>query len=278
MTILGNIGSAVKVARQAQTSVRDFQSVGHQIKAKLNQAKRDPMSFLSDLARGDMFGSGGDINPFDAIHKRGDAVQNWTWYCELPTLNATPLAPASVNLPWYYVPGVSAPLKSINAASINRSGGQRHYAENFSVDDLTLTLFMDDTNAALDYANAWQARVLALGDGRPSSRGMWGLPGQYKKEVKIHITTPDHKNLVTLVYVGCWLSSMTALDLTGDSSAPVALQVTLKVDDMYIEVTESVNEAGFPFLGTTGFNLGSLSFKNLPNLGGLKSAISKFPF
>lgn len=277
-SLLDVLASATNGIAQANSSIRDIRSVGNQIENKINQAKRDPLSFISDLVRGQAFGTSDLANPIVGINSRGDAIQNWCWYCELPTLTETPLMPANVDLPWYYVPQASIPYRNIASSQTSRSGGQRNYPDSYSVDDLTLTLFMDDTNAAMDYANSWIGRVLSPDD--PSivtNRGLWGLPGHYKKEVKIHILTPAKDRLLTIKYVGCWPVTINQQELSSDSSSTLVAQIQLKVDDVYVEISDGLDQssARFPFLGTTGFSLGSLSFKNLPNFQKLASRFPK---
>lgn len=279
LSILKPISKVVGAVQTAQGTINNIKSVGRQVEGRFNQAKNDPFGFIQDLVRGETYGTSSSFDPFVGMNQRGDAIQNWSWYCELPELGPTPLVNGIDTLPWYYVPAATMPFRNITSAQINRLGGQRNYPENYSVDDLTLTFFVDTSNAAFKYATGWTGRVLGGGDPKVvGNRGMWGLPGHYKRDIKIHITSADRTRLLTATYTGCWPTNINQISLESNSSEQVQMQVTFKVDDVHVTIVDGtgMDDARFPFLGTQGFSLGSISFKNLPQFGKIASSFSKF--
>lgn len=211
-------------------------------------------------------------NSFAGMQNRQDALQNWCWYCLLPSIsnaNAPSISgfsplngvlSPSVSLPWYYVQTSNLPQRVVTADSVNMNGHPVHFPESYSVPNLTLGLFMDSSNKAHQWLKAWQGQI--LGDADPTSamnQGMWGLPAQYKKTINIVLLDVKKKQMLNVRYINCWPSDPSALDLVSGAAEALVQNVTFMVED--IEVTVS-NDKGFidNLLDTAkGYAMGALS-------------------
>jgi len=187
-------------------------------------------------------------NDFSGINARGDAVQNWCWYCVPPALYRTDdisfeditissLAAPLIWLPWYYVTAAELPSRTIQETTIQRNGHAKHYPESYSVDDLTLTLFIDSKNVARQWLRSWEHLVLTVDNPRnPTNQGRWGLPYQYKKDISFVIHSVRNKRLLHYKYVGCWPKSVSPMAMASGSSEAVTIDVTFAVEDVRISV------------------------------------------
>ena len=137
--ILGDGKSALQVGGNSITAAAQAAASGD-IMGAIGILQNTPGDMINSI------GSGGGTDYGDtgrAINARGDAVQNWCWYCIMPSLtdgNAISLfsMKPSVALPWYYVQKMNLPLRSFQVESISRNGYQAHYPESYSVNDLQL--------------------------------------------------------------------------------------------------------------------------------------------
>ena len=111
-------------------------------------------------------------NDFAGINARGDALQNWCWYCVPPAIYNTDdlnldelsigsLAAPLVWLPWYYVQSATIPDREIEVRTIQRNGHAMHFPKSYSVGDLTLTLFLDSKNVARQWLRSWSHLVVS---------------------------------------------------------------------------------------------------------------------
>lgn len=206
---------------------------------------------------------------FAGMQARGDALQNWCWYCLLPSipsanapslsLNTGPVG-SLVSLPWYYVQTSNLPQRVINADSTSMNGHQVHLPDSYAVPNLNLGLFMDSKNLAHRWLKAWQGQI--LGDADPTyagNQGMWGLPANYKKTINIVVVDVKKKEMLTVRYINCWPQDPSALDLVSGAAEALVQQVSFMVEDVQITVS---NDKGLidNLLDTAqGYALGALS-------------------
>jgi hypothetical protein len=190
------------------------------------------------------------------MNARGDALQNWCWYCVPPAIYNTDaididditissLAAPLVWLPWYYVQAATIPDRTIQAASIQRNGHAMHFPESYSVDDLTLTLFLDSKNVARQWLRSWSHLVLSVDNPRnPANQGRWGLPYQYKRDISFVVHSVRNKRVLHFKYIGCWPKSTGGLALASGSSEALTCDVTFAVEDVRVSVgNESMIES-----------------------------------
>ena len=175
---------------------------------------------------------------FAGIHSRGDALQNWSWYALLPTVEAGGIV---TDLPWYYAQTANLPMRSIQTDSAPMNGHPVHFPESYSVDQLQIGLFMDDTNKSQHWLKAWQSLVLGTGD--PSlaqNQGMWGLPASYKKDINLAILSPRKDVAINVKYVNCWPILPSNPDLVSGSGEAMLQTVSFMVEDVYISLFNTV--------------------------------------
>jgi hypothetical protein len=198
MTITSIIAQAKK---QVQVSVQQ---------ASLGNVSRSVQG-LTDIPAQALrnFGATGGValgDAFAGINARGDAVQNWCWYCLLPSmendsaLSFGGISPA-ISLPWYYVPSANMPRRKIATESTQANAHMRHYPQSYSVDNLSLGLFMDTTGKAQQYLEAWASKVLDNRDpANTENQGRWGLPADYKKDIYIVLLDTVHRQMMNVKY------------------------------------------------------------------------------
>ncbi len=237
-SILGDAKTAVRSGGQNISAAAQAAASGD-----LTAARDILANTPSDLISG--IGSGGGVDYGDygnAINARSDAIQNWCWYCILPSLSnrtataAFGMQPA-VSLPWYYVEKANLPGRTFQLDSIARNGHKAHYAESYSVSDLSLEFFLDSSNKSYQYLKAWQG--LILGNNDPSSvvnQGRWGLPADYKKNISLFVLSVDKKVLLNMKYINCWPVDPQALELTSGNAEAMHLSVSFAVEDVNVTV------------------------------------------
>lgn len=181
---------------------------------------------------GTAFGDG-----FAGLNARQDAVQDWCWYCILPTIGRQ-------TLPWYYVTSASVPHRKISLDTVKRNGHSANYAQSYELNgNLNLKFFMDSSSKAYDYFKAWQR--LVLGDNDPTvvgNQGLWGLPKDYKKSITIVVTSVTKKDLLIFKYLDCFPTDPQSLEVGAGTSAPMEFSLDFAVEDVAITVK---NDVGF---------------------------------
>lgn len=220
-----------------------------------------PGSLLDNMgARGSAaYGDG-----FRGIHARKDAVQDWNWYCILPTVDGK-------SLPWYYVTAANTPHRKFNVETLKRNGHSAHFVESYeTTGSLQLSFFLDSSSKAHYYLKAWQRLIMK--DDNPAlavNQGIWGLPAAYKKSITVAVMSVDRKDLLIFKYIGCFPSDPTALDLTAGSETPLELKVDFQVEDVELSVRN-----GLGFLENVKENAKGMALDFIG--GGVKSVVSKF--
>ena len=217
-------------------------------------------------------GSSSPGNGLGGLQARGDALQSWCWYCSMPPITNSSalsfgtsvpligtLAPV-VTLPGYYVQTAGLPTRTIVTDSIQRNGHAVHYPESYSVDDVTLGLFLDTTGKAMQYLLAWQGLVLKNQNPKlPSNQGRWGLPAKYKKDIILTCVSPSKQQMLSFRLINCFPKSTAPIALAYTDANAMVEDVSFCVEDVDIIVS---NDKGFidNLLSTaTGYAMGALS-------------------
>ena len=246
-------------------------------RGNINGAISNASNLLIDSVNG--IGNNGSAAPGNyhaGLMARGDALQNWCWYCLLPNvsnnnsvslsggvfesiLGTSSLKP-TVSLPWYYVQTANLPQRTINPDSVNINGHQVHYPESYSVQGLTLGLFMDNTNKVQEWLKAWQGQILVNKDPTiPGNQGGWGLPSNYKKTINIVVMDVKQSRMLDIRYINCWPSDPQPLDLTSGQAEGLVQQVTFQVEDVEINVYNDKGLVDTITETARGYAVGALS-------------------
>jgi hypothetical protein len=203
--------------------------------ASLNQTAGDLVTNAADRGAADF---GDDLGGMNA---RGDAMQNWCWYCLLPSIQnanaiSLPFAGApSMTLPWYYVEEATLPQRAFTHKQIDRNGHIANYVEGYTTDGLSLTFFLDSSNRSLMYLNAWCGQMVGNKDASNiENRGVWGLPKNYKKDITMIVTDVTKKTLITAKYFGCMPKDPSTLDLVSGQADRLKMKVDFAIDDVQI--------------------------------------------
>lgn len=261
---LGNAANAIKGAASASV-----------VSAVSQAASGDVYGALASLGSAvenavDTVGAYGAATPGDGMrgmNARSDGIQNWCWYCLMPTLtNPNSLSimntQGSVSLPWYYVQRGTIPFRVLETESIKRNSQQIHLPTGYSVPNLSLEFYMDSANKAQEYLKAWSSLVLGTSPvANVVNRGVWGLPATYKKNITFYVLSVTKKQLLTIKYVGCWPADPQALELTSSDPAILAQTVSFMVED--VEVTVSNDKGLVDKLSETAIGYGVSALKSL---------------
>ena len=142
------------------------------------------------------------------------------------------------SLPWYYVEEATLPFRNFATKSIFREGRHRHYADTYSVDNLTLHFYLDSSNTALTYLQAWQNAIIApfSANGSATSGGGFGRPAQYKQPIYIYILDVTKAQMAIVEYTECWPTNLNALTMDSGNSTRIIGSVPFSVGDVFINI------------------------------------------
>jgi hypothetical protein len=182
-------------------------------------------------------GAGGAAQPGNSLAgamARTDPMMSYLWYAIMP--DVTPIGGSPVSLPWYYVEEATVPFRNFETRSRFVQGHQEHYPGPYSVDNLTLHLYGDTTNAAIGYLQAWNGAIVnPIPSAQASAKGGgYGRSKDYKKDINIYILGPDKRTLFQITYQGCWPTNVASYSLDSNTSTRIVNVVTFSVDDVYI--------------------------------------------
>jgi hypothetical protein len=187
---------------------------------------------------------------------------------------------AAVSIPWYYVEEASLPFRNFSVKSIFRDGRPRHYADTYSVDTLQLHFYMDSSNTALQYLQAWQNAMIApfSANGSATSGGGFGRPAQYKQPIYIYILDVTKAQMAIVEYTECWPTNLSSLQLDSGSSNRLTGIVPFSVGDVFINivgVAQSLIQGVLANPSQMKNLLGNAAARTLGNAGGsISSAIT----
>lgn len=145
---------------------------------------------------------------------------------------------SATSIPWYYVEEAVLPFRNFSTKSIFRDGRHRHYADTYSVDNLTLHFYLDSSNTALQYLQAWQNAIIApfSANNSATSSGGFGRPAQYKQPVYIYILDVTKAQMAIVEYTECWPTNLSALNLDSSSSNRLTGIVPFSVGDVFVNI------------------------------------------
>ena len=145
---------------------------------------------------------------------------------------------AAVSLPWYYVEEAQLPFRNFSSKPIFREGRDRHYADKYSIDNLTLHFYLDSSNTSLQYLQAWQNAIIApfSANGAATSGGGFGRPTQYKQPIFIYILDVTKAQMAIVEYTECWPTNLGTLQLESGTSNRLVGQVPFSVGDVFVNI------------------------------------------
>lgn len=212
-------------------------------------------SMLSSPGMGFSASSNMGISEGNALYgmlARPDPLLSINWYAQLPVLNS-PLG--TVGLPWFYVEQATLPFRTTDTVSVYRAGHNVHFAGRYSVDNLTLGVYMDSGGNALKYLQYWEACKIAPTNMSNYATGSGGflVPSMYKKPIYVYLLDPARLEIAIVQYVGCWPTNLDSLQLDSESSTRLVANVNFSVDDVFVVSTgvsalsmQSILEAANP--------------------------------
>jgi hypothetical protein len=109
----------------------------------------------------------------------------------------------------------------------------RHYAGAYSADQLTLTIYSDQTGYGVDYINKWQRTIV-------TENGYFSLPSRYKRNVVVSLLDAKAQTVVTFTFVGCWPTGVESYNLEGGNATVLHTTVQLSCDNVLINATPEV--------------------------------------
>lgn len=235
-------------------------------------------------------------NSLNGALNRSDPILSFSWYAEMPTLNPTVLngtrvdstvnstinngilggtiqkaieasfansavkdsVKSNLTCPWYYVETANCPFRSFATVSRFVEGRKRNYPGAYSVGDLILGMYMDNSNISLAYLKTWENLILAQIDKKNKDvvGGNFGIPINYKKSIFIYLLSAVKKQIMVIEYAECWPTNLHAINLDSASSTRVVANVNFSVGDVYTTI--------FSIDNSTVSNIinGNLSIKN----------------
>lgn len=142
----------------------------------------------------------------------------------------------AVELPWYFIEEANLPFRTFGTRSIFREGRDRHYPDKYSIDNLTVSIYADTSNRALDYLQAWNSAILRPFSGKNSitQGGHFGRPSEYKQVIRFYLMSVARQQVAMLEYTECWPVSMDTVSLGSDSSDRVIYNVNFSVGDVFL--------------------------------------------
>ncbi len=189
---------------------------------------------------------------------RPDPMLGFNWYAVLP--DVTPIEGTPQKLPWYYVEEANPAFRMFETRSIFHEGHNKHYPSTYTVDPLSMAIYADENNEALNYLTSWAGAILlpTTTSTVETQGGGYGRPAGYKKTIKIILVNAAKKKIATLTYIGCWPTHMDPYALESSSSTRLVNRVTFSVDDVFITLDSfTPMETGAPNVwGTNKFPLG----------------------
>lgn len=158
---------------------------------------------------------------YDDANELDDPAIGWKFYCDFPTMNGVSVKNAQL---------MRAQLEhtAIDAQPSFVAGTNLHYPKDFNVPPLSLTFHEEKSYSALRYLNAWRQLVV-------DNAGNYGIPKDYKRDLKITLVDLNGKDAMTITYIGCWPTHPMGYTLDSDSSHLVVTMCTFSVDKVRIE-------------------------------------------
>lgn len=205
-------------------------------------------------------------NSLDGILARSDPQMSYNWYAELPIV--TPIGGQPKGLPWYFVEEATLAFRTFTPVSRFYQGRQQHIPSSYSVDSLSLAIYADTSNIALDYLTSWQGAVMRNMRRTDADKagGGFGRPKDYYKTIPIYLLSNDKKTLCVIEYTECWPETIQAYSLNSGSSERIVNHVTFSTGDVFVTlfgVSNSQSKGMLPFVQDAASALVSFAAKTV---------------
>ena len=164
------------------------------------------------------------------LNARQDALLNFNWFVEFPTING-------INLPWYYCENCTAPWRSIDKKTVKRRGLTYNIAGASTMGELKLDMFLDESGIVWQYFREWEGLILLPSRGVNTQQGRGGRYGNYAKNLKVHVLSNTRAQLLSIIYIGVWPSSLGDLSLQSENLTRLKAEASFSVTDMDYQVT-----------------------------------------
>lgn len=183
--------------------------------------------------------SNGGVNEGNALAgalARTDPLMTFNWYCILPQITDTVYG--SVGLPWFYVEEAHVPFRQFQHRTIYREGRTRQYPSRYSVDTLTLGIYLDSGAQTWNYLKAWNAAIIDPFARRDAviAGGRFNAAYKYKKDIKIFLKDSRNFAVIQLLLSECWPQSIETFNLGSGSSERLYARVTFNVGDVFMDM------------------------------------------
>lgn len=165
--------------------------------------------------------------------------------------------PSATQCPWYYVEEATCPFRVFTTKSVFREGRQKHYPGDYSVGDLTLGMYMDNSNISLAYLKTWENLILSplTRNTAATQGGQFGMPSNYKKSIFVYLLSVTKQQIMIIEYAECWPVNVQQLTLDSNASNRLIANVQFSVGDVYTTILPVSGS------GVSGILDGSLSIR-----------------
>lgn len=267
MSALGNVISSIKTSASGSFQSSLTQLASGNVEGAVSTLLQGPGDALDAIGA---TGSAGLGDALGGINARSDALQTWNWYCVPPPItNSSAISLGSIGgtnltssamLPWYYVQTANLPFRTFQPDTIQRNGHAVIYPESYSVENLTLGLFMDSSSKSMSYISAWQGLVMANQNPKnPTNQGLWGRPSQYKKDIQVVLLSVARQQILKFRYINCWPLSVGTLSAVPGGSDIFIADVTFAVEDVDITISNDQGLINNLINSAEGYAMGALS-------------------
>lgn len=141
----------------------------------------------------------------------------WVTFPDIPGVQT-----AGQTLP-FLLSRVTAAGKAIEVEPVPFNAGVRFFPTGMSTDTLTLTFY---ENIKFDVAQSFRSWIDSVVD----DEGNFGLPANYKKEIKLESLGFDGKTLATFAWRDCMPLRMDGYDWDGASTNHISPSISMNVD------------------------------------------------
>lgn len=184
-----------------------------------------------------MIGGASPGNALAGIMARPDPMMNYLWYAEMPPLLVDG---QTYSLPWYYVEEATTPFRQFEPRQVYREGRYKSFAGKYSLDSMSLGVYLDLEGRALHYFRAWHDLIVKpfVPEQQPLNAGGYRMPASYHQTIQIYLLDLLKQTIIQLVYTECWPSNIDSLGLQSGSSERLIHRVTINVGDVFIDTRQ----------------------------------------
>lgn len=200
-------------------------------------------------------------NPYKDARGRADPIMSYNWYVELPGYDFDLGSTASsllgggaigslvgetvgsavskaTGLPYEYVEEATLPFRNYSTRQVFRNGNFKKYPNQYEVGNMSLVVYADSAGLSLRYLNAWHNSPMIKFSSTTADTlgGRWRAPGKIKRKIIAVILAPNHQKVAYLEYTGCWLTSISEINVDSSPNTRVAYRVEISVDDVFVTV------------------------------------------